>query len=213
MNENYFIFSQTRHTIVLFLGLIVCLSLIKPLSLISTSATLFSLLLLFPLLFIARRIARATASITLSNEKIHIEWVSNFLLKSENNYSIDFSDLKDWAVDIWNDDYHYRFTLRNKTVIKLSFDKKNGDIKNSLFLYHLQQRIETFNLSHIPIVEEGKTFFQRPLAKVFAFIAAATLIFSWTSYFLTDNIKLFKLVFATIFLSTHIFFTVYQNRK
>ncbi|MCU0351746.1 MAG: hypothetical protein MUF43_13115, partial [Flavobacterium sp.] len=130
MDRTYYIFSPIRHNAILFTGLFICLLLIKPLSIISSEATLFSLVLLLPTFFLARHFGRAEALITILKDKIFIEWTKNFSVRQEQNFSIDFLEIKDWTVDIWNEYYHFRFTNEKNIIIKLSLDKKNGNINN-----------------------------------------------------------------------------------
>ncbi len=214
MAGTYFIFSPKRHNAILLTGLIICLSSIKLLSDISNEATIFSLFLLVPTFLLARHFGTAEALITITNDQISAKWTHNFSLKHEQDFSIDFSNIKDWAVDVWGNYSYFRFTDRNNRVIMLSLDRKNGSMNNYEFHHHLRNRIGEFNKIHKSLpIRRGKTFFQRRTAIILAFISGAALILGWASYFTTDNMKLPKLIFATIFIGTHIGLTIVQNRK
>lgn len=214
MAGTYYIFSPKRHNTILLIGLTICLFSIKLLSNISNVATIFSLILLVPTYLLARHFGTAEALITITKDQISIKWTHNFSFRHEQDFSIDFSNIKDWAVDIWGNYSYFRFTDRNNSVIKLSLDIKNGSINNYEFHHNLRNKIEEFNKNHMALaIGQGKTFFQRRTAIVLAFISGAALIFGWICYFTTDNMKLPKLIFATIFIGTHICLTIIQNRK
>lgn len=214
MQVEYFLFSQKRFNGILFSGLLICLLLIKPASMISNGATVLCILLIIPVYYLAKLVSRAKAIVSINNEEITVDWTEHYLLKREANVNIRFDDISDWTVDIWNSYYHYRFTYPNKSIRLLSLDKENGNANNQELLYKIQKAIRDYNESSDGLkIKPGKTFFQRPLATVLAFISAGALIFGWVNYVVTDHMNLAKVVFATIFLCTHIVFTIYANKK
>lgn len=214
MQMEYYLFSQKRFNGILFSGLLICLLLIKPVSIISNAATILCILLIIPVYYLAKLVSRAKAIISINNEEISVEWTEHYLLKKEANVNIRFDHISDWTVDIWNSYYHYRFSYLNKKVLQLSLDIENGNSNNQELLYKIEEAIRDYNESGDGLkIKPGKTFFQRPLAIVMAFISAGALIFGWVNYVVTDHMNLAKLVFATIFLCTHIVFTIYANKK
>lgn len=214
MKNTYYIFSQKRYIVILFTGLIISLLLFKPLFNIYSGLALFSLFLFISTFFLARHFATAQSLITITNDKLILEWIKNFSLKQEQNILMDFADLKEWTVDDYNDFFTYRFTKKNNIIIEVCLDKKNGSHNNDDFLDQLQDIIEQFNENNKTLtIGYGKTFYERPFAKIFAFIAAGLIIFGWTWYFMAYSMNLSKLILATMPLATHIIITIIHNRK
>jgi len=130
-------------------------------------------------IYLIRSTAIVKMEISLSDQRLRIKWLNQYLFHKIDDYDILFSDIKEYVFE--NDQNYdvFKLTLKDNSKIKIhqSIFYYNGEF--DLFKKDFNEKIIIFNLSNglnNHSIQEGKTFYETKAAIVVYYVLIAVLI-------------------------------------